>query len=289
MTSAKDWDSIKVFNSIYDKKNIDASAKDLKLSRSTVSRQLQKLEQNLNTTLFDRTQSGLVPTDLAVKLYQAAQDAEIAINVFYELALTRTTEISGKVKISSMPQLIQDVLLPALPDFLCQHKSLEIEFVDESQTPNLARRDSHLSVRLSRKDFDNLIVKKISELSYGIYASDHLHVDESIPIYHQPWLTYDDSLSHSPDSIWLKQNLENVHARIKAKQRSTLLAAADQGLGLCLSPNVFAKKYKGLKRVYKDIGNLPKAPLWLCCDRQYRYLPKIDAVWNFLVEVGAEL
>ena len=289
MKNTIDWGYIRLFLAIMESDNLDEAARKVRVSRSTISRQIQKFEQELGIMLFDRTSEGLKPTEIANRMYDSARHVNVGVDTFFELASGGDREVSGVVRVSSMPQFIQDVVIPKLPALTKKYPNLVVEFVDDIVTPNIARRETHISIRLTRRDFNDLIVKKVADLSYGIFASQYITIDESRPMREHPWVTYDESMSHLPDSRWLLENWGTVSTVVRAKHRTTILAAANAGLGICLSPRIFTRKYENLREIYRDHDDLPKAPLWLSCDKQYRKLPKINAVWEFLTEIASEL
>ena len=288
MTAQDDWDNIKLFLTIMNSENLETAAKNLAISQSTISRKIKAFEANLGQTLFDRTSEGLKANEHAKQLFCTASKINEHANHFFETARKGATDVSGIVRLSSMPQFVQTHIIPAMPKLLEHHPQLSLEFVDDIVTPNLARRDSHISVRMSRRDSSNLIVKKIASLSYGIYANDDLKIDHIADLKQLPWITYDESMAHAPDAQWLDQHVGPITPVLKAKHRSTLLAAANHGLGVCLSPHIFTEGYPNLRRIHTHVSNLPVAPLWISCDHQYRKRPKIDAVWNFIVELAKE-
>jgi DNA-binding transcriptional LysR family regulator len=62
-TSALDWDDLRIALSIAESGTLSGAAAKLQLSHPTLSRRLQLIEQRLGTRLFERTPSGLRPTE----------------------------------------------------------------------------------------------------------------------------------------------------------------------------------------------------------------------------------
>ncbi|RLB64989.1 MAG: LysR family transcriptional regulator [Deltaproteobacteria bacterium] len=68
-----DFNRLKVFYYIYSLNSIVAAAKTLHISQPAVSQQLQKLESEIQATLFVRLHKKLVPTDAAKRLFSLVQ------------------------------------------------------------------------------------------------------------------------------------------------------------------------------------------------------------------------
>lgn len=72
-----DLKSVSYYIKLYEKKNIRQAAAELYISPQGLSRVLQNLERELDTLLFDRTQTGLIPTQAGESFYRDAQKLEI--------------------------------------------------------------------------------------------------------------------------------------------------------------------------------------------------------------------
>ncbi|PLX89381.1 MAG: LysR family transcriptional regulator, partial [Desulfuromonas sp.] len=68
-----DFNRLKVFYHIYSLHSIVAAARALHISQPAVSQQLQKLEAEIEATLFIRLHKKLVPTDAAKRLFAMVQ------------------------------------------------------------------------------------------------------------------------------------------------------------------------------------------------------------------------
>ena len=90
---------LKYFLSVYEKRNIYAAAQQMNVSQQAVSKQLQKLEDELSVRLFTRNTRGVVPTLyadlLAEKLQRFLPELESLTADFQQ----RGAEVSGVVRL----------------------------------------------------------------------------------------------------------------------------------------------------------------------------------------------
>jgi len=54
---------------LYDELNISKASQKLFISQQGLSRQIQTLEKELGTILFKRAKTGVIPTDICIKLH----------------------------------------------------------------------------------------------------------------------------------------------------------------------------------------------------------------------------
>ena len=69
-----DWDKLKIFHAVAGVGSFTEASKNLNLSQSAISRQIQSLEHTLKTQLFERHARGLSLTEDGETLYKTAND-----------------------------------------------------------------------------------------------------------------------------------------------------------------------------------------------------------------------
>ncbi len=68
-----DTHDIRCFRRVYEEGSLNRAARQLFISPQGLSRVIQKLEEDLDAQLFDRTQKGMAPTECGAYLYQNSQ------------------------------------------------------------------------------------------------------------------------------------------------------------------------------------------------------------------------
>ncbi|RMD90953.1 MAG: LysR family transcriptional regulator [Alphaproteobacteria bacterium] len=91
--------SIQVFEGAFATRNVTRAARELNISQSAVSYHIKKLEEEIGTSLFRRTPSGLEPTEAG---------AELARHVERGLEIIRT----GLERLAARPRTVRIALLP---------------------------------------------------------------------------------------------------------------------------------------------------------------------------------
>ena len=74
-----DWEKLKAFHEVAINQSISKASKKLNISQSAVSRQIQDLETNLNSSLFNRHQKGVSLTELGETLFSSVNEIQNSI------------------------------------------------------------------------------------------------------------------------------------------------------------------------------------------------------------------
>ena len=97
-----DWDKLKIFHAVTQAGSFTKASDILNLSQSAISRQIQSLEYELKTSLFERHARGLVLTDSGHKLYSTANEVISKIKEV-ETCLLYTSPSPRDLSTSRMP------------------------------------------------------------------------------------------------------------------------------------------------------------------------------------------
>ncbi len=90
-----DWDKLKIFHAVAEAGNFTKATYILNLSQSAISRQIQALEQDLKTKLFERHARGLSLTENGEYLFKTAHE------VISKLKDVESTLMKKKRKLTS--------------------------------------------------------------------------------------------------------------------------------------------------------------------------------------------
>ncbi|MEO7368485.1 MAG: LysR substrate-binding domain-containing protein, partial [Gemmatimonadaceae bacterium] len=125
------------------------AAKACNVSQPTLSMQLQKLETALGTTLFDRTRTPVIPTDMGIALLDQARVALREVARLGDLRDAASGTVAGELRLAVIPTLAP-YLLPAVLERLgARHPQLEL-VVEERVTESVLQgiRDDTLDAGL---------------------------------------------------------------------------------------------------------------------------------------------
>lgn len=116
-----DLSLIRIFICIYETKNMSKAADILNLSQPSVTYNLNRLRQQLNNRLFERTQYGVEATKLSHELYPVFKRAIFDVEIAIDEALNFNPFTSTKTFRIGLSDIGEICLLPALIEYLQQH------------------------------------------------------------------------------------------------------------------------------------------------------------------------
>ena len=285
------WDDIRIFLAVHRHHTLAAAAGKLAIDTSTVSRRLAALEADLGHPLFDRTRTGLTPTAAAQRVVAAAEAMEAAHARMTREASDIETTAEGIVRISTAPGLSSVFVAPRLIKLRKLHPAISIE-LDASVAPrDLTRHEADIALRSVRSQGAELVTTKILTAGWVAAAAKPLaaKLGTLTDWNAAPWITWDRDLASFHATKWATAN---VHARSIALRTSDFpaqLNAASTGLGLLLVPTPYLERanlvpVKFSPALAKSAEAWPADDLWLVGHRALRDVPRVAAVWSFLLD-----
>jgi DNA-binding transcriptional LysR family regulator len=284
--SKENWDDLRIVLAARRAGSFSDAARILCVNESTVVRRLAQAEERLKARLFDRAQGRLFPTEAGCEMVRRAERVEAEILEAWQVVGGTDSVVAGTVRLTSVPLLINRVLIPALPGLVQQYPHLELELIAEPRVLSLIKREADIALRLSRpRDEVRAVARKVGELNYAVYAPACVPADDL------PWVSYEDQMSDLPQAEWIARQCpagQPSMASVRANDAEGLLACLQAGLGKTLLPVAIGEHIPGLVRLDGQHSEL-KRELWILVHPDLRRLDRVRAVIDWTVAVCAAL
>lgn len=286
---AVNWNDLRYILAVSRGKTIAAAAQMLSVDDTTVARRLAAVEATIGARLYQRRGDGTL--QLTTSGERAALHAERIEREVHALdgALSDAKDISGTVRVTSVPIIVNHILVPAANVLLQAHPQLVLEFAGDARALSLTRREADLALRLARPKTGGTKVtaRRIGTLRYAVYASASCPAHETEKL---PWISYDDAMAHLPPARWIAaiaiRHDERI-AGVRVDDAEPLLEAVAAGLGRSLLPCIIADKDARLRRLgAKRRTPLPARELWLLVHSELRSLGRIEAVIKWIERIA---
>jgi DNA-binding transcriptional LysR family regulator len=282
-----DWDDLKITLAVARHGSLNAAARALGTTQPTVSRRLDGLERRIGVKLFERAAGGLSPTPLCEALVESlSQMDEGALAVERRIA-ARDPGLQGAITLTSLAWFGEDVVAPLLARFCARHKPVTVNMINDPRRFNLSRGEADIALRIGSFDQEDLVERKVADVSYGLYASrnylnrhgkpnfnkgcaGHLVtslVDSPVKVVHIEWLK-----TIAPGARWVLQT-NGLHSHI---------AVAEAGEAMAVLPRVLGDRRPPLIRIEAPLPE-PFEPVKLGVHSDMRDAPRIRALIDFLV------
>lgn len=285
------WDDFELVLALGRAGSLASAATRLGVNTSTVGRRLDALEAALGVQLFDRSPTGIAPTELALALLPVAEAMERSVADALRLVEGRETEPEGTVRITAPPGVANWFVAPALIRLRQRHPKLTIELDAAIGYADLTRREADIALRAVRPRSGDLLAVRLTAAESVIVAAPTLiqragKLDRLDAI---DWITWGPDLASMPDARWITANVDAARIVLRTSSMDAQIQAARAGLGAILVGRPFVE-WIGLEPVPLSpslaarLPSTPSAALWLVGHRALRDVPRIRAVWDFIVE-----
>jgi DNA-binding transcriptional LysR family regulator len=279
------WNDLRYVLAVSRGGTLAAAARLLAVDDTTVARRLAALEATLGVRLYERLpQGGLLLTTAGERATLRAERVEREMSALGPLAGANDL-VSGTVRITSVPIVVNHVLVPAAKILRERHPNLQLELVAEPRDLSLTRREADLALRLARPKTGGtrVLARRVGTLRYEVYAAASCGARDASTL---PWISYDDTMAHLPQARWIAaravRNSERV-AAVHVNDAEGVLGAVIAGLGRSLLPCIVADADPRLRRV----GAKRRPPaltreLWLLTHAELRRLTRVEAAVEWI-------
>ncbi|WMN58789.1 LysR family transcriptional regulator [Pseudoalteromonas xiamenensis] len=253
------------------------AASMLNISVSTLSRRMEKLESDLNMSLFRRNANGIAFTEEGYRLaeYCKLLDGSIA-EISQAMRLTENN-IRKVVRCSIVADIARYLIIPHLNEFYQNNPNILMEMDTSMQLVDLANEDWDLAVRFSRPERGALIVKRLGSTRIGLYRHQEMPFDPDKSVPFIGW--------HKKDADFLPnvlaRQIENYTEVLRVSDFSEVILAMKDKVGIGFMPDYVAKQFPQFE--YVDLpGTYRDVDIWMVVREASAKAPHVKQFMAFL-------
>lgn len=237
-----DLNHVSVFVQVVDKGGFTAAAAAVGLPKSSVSRSVARLEQDLGVTLLQRTTRTVALTDAGKVYYERARAAVQQLTEAGDVASDAGDEPRGLIRLTAPVDASGGLLVAPLARFLQLYPKIELDLILTGRTLDLIAEGIDLAVRAGRLADSSLIAKKVAASSLGLFASAEYLERRGKPKKLAD-LARHDCIVYRNETRWTLQGPRgaesvDVQPRIRSDELGFLTQAVGQGIGIALLPKM---------------------------------------------------
>jgi len=272
-----DWNGLELILHVARARSLAGAAKQLGVDQTTVSRRLDRFEQEVGTPVFKRTRSGVVPTPDGERLLSAAQGMERELLLAAAQIPSDQPGLSGSVSLTCVPVLASHLIAPMLSDFASDHPSVEVSLFGNSRDFRVRDREADIALRFDKKGADHSVLSRnVASVRYGAY-----HASGKDPS-QLPWIGYATEKGELPQASWIASAIDKtdgVMSSLRVTDTLELLALIENGAGQSFLPNIAVQDNRRLD-INHEVEDLDShtRDLWLLVHPSIRTLPHVDAL-----------
>jgi len=283
------WDDYSVFLAISKAGSISKAATLLGRTQPTISKRIDNLEARLGMSLFKRTTSGMLPTEVGKAMLSHASAMNRSAASIERMASSLDKSGAGDVFIRCQDGLICDWLMPRVPEFQAENPGLNLNFYTQN-TSNLGTdNDPDISVQFNTTKPMEFIASRLGALHYVPMVSRKYREKNGIPRTMQDVVNYDLMFlrrSGLQVDTWEKKTRalrDLVTPSLSANSCNLILCAVLNGAGITMLPTYMAKLYPEL--VMLDYGIVYTYNFWLVRGPHTAQQDRVNKVSDWLLDI----
>lgn len=287
---------VRVFLEIAQAGGLTAAGRRLKLPKSSVTRQLMRLETELGCRLIDRTTRTLCLTEGGRTFLPYArrllEDSEEAASILQ----AGGGEAKGAISISAPYAFARSFLAPHLGRFRMLHPSVRVILSLTSRRVDLASEEIDVAFRIGPLRNTEGSVQHIGEIRFGLFATAD-YLARAAPVYTPRDLDAHDFLELSSPSVENRIDLHRGSEKVSvgyvpsvcANDPECLRLACIDGAGIAALPHYLVRddlEHSRLVRVLPEWSPLP-APINLVYLARSAQKARVRVFLDFISETAA--
>jgi DNA-binding transcriptional LysR family regulator len=276
-----DWENLRHFAALAQAGTLSGAARRLDVEHATVARRIAALEAELNLKLVDRRGRKLSLTVDGERIAALVEDMERGAKAIDRAAEGSRTELAGSVTISAPPTFAAAMLARPLVAMRKRHPGIRICILGETRSASLDRREADIAIRLSRPTDGDLIVVKLTELSFQLYGSA-AYLSQTSP---GDWVLigYDESMDVTPQQAALIKQMAGRSIGFRASTLEIQHALVRESGGVAMLPDFMAGNDSALMLAAPDQPPVMR-DVWLVSHPDMKGSAVVRAVVNAVRE-----
>ncbi len=281
-----DWSLIRSFLAALDQGSLLGAARALHSSQPTIGRHIAELESQLGVVLFERTGRGLLPSEMALRLADAARSMESGALQLASSVSGAQAGVSGTIRITASQPVACVLLPPILAKMRLALPEVQVELVVSNEVSNLLRREADIALRMVQPDQATLVAKRIGKVSLGAYAHRDYLRRRGTPKQPAELLTHEMVGQDQADTIIrgfaaLGFPVRRDQFALRTDDLMAYWEAVRAGLGVGFIAHYLARTDSAVVPVLPML-KVPAIPMWLAVHREIRTNRRIREVYDFL-------
>ena len=292
-----DWDKLRVFLATAEAGSFTHAGDILQISQSSVSRQINALEESLGVHLFHRHARGLIVTEQGELLLSTTKE------IFDKLAFAEAriqesmVEAQGTLRVTTTVTFGATWLSTRIAEFMERYPKIALTLRVDDRELDLGMREADVAVRLTPPRQVGLIQRQLTVFHFHLYATqaylERFGTPQSLEDLHNHRLvTYGEEAGEAPfdDVDWIitAGGLDlSDRLVLRVNNFTALHGVIATGVGIGALPDYLARNDPRLVQVLPN--NAPPAvPAYFVYPEELRQSKRIGVLRDFLLKKVAE-
>ena len=283
-----DWNDLRCFLAVARGGSTLAAGKELGVNPTTVARRVAALEEALDVRLFDRLQAGYRLTEAGEEVRADAERVELEARALHSKVVAKQRRLEGVIRVTTNEIFANTFLTPCLSKFGDLYPDIHIDVAVSDRHLDLIRGEADVSLRGGRRrpDTPGLVIRKLADVAWGVYASRDYVIRYGCPendamLDGHHIIGGEGPAAFYPGTQWLVSRAPRSQVTTRSTSLSNLMVAVKAGLGLGVLPCFAGDQQTDIVRCLPPIPELD-TELWMVTTETLKDLPRIRAFNDFV-------
>jgi DNA-binding transcriptional LysR family regulator len=241
-----DLNHLEIFTKIAELRSFTDVADKMGIPKSTVSRAVLRLEEQIGSQLFYRNTRTVELTALGKSLYANCFGGLIAARAGVTDTLHQSEKYEGTIRITSVDDLGVSLLSSIVAKFCERHPQVNVDIVLGTEVMDMVGQGIDIAVRVGSVNEQNHRQRRVGKICFILVASPrYLEKFDSVlepkDISHAEFLGFAGfKLAEKGVRLFLKHrkfHLKNIRVRCQSTNTAALLEIVKSGIGIGLLPD----------------------------------------------------
>ncbi|MBN3811731.1 LysR family transcriptional regulator [Paraburkholderia sp. Ac-20347] len=285
------WNDLRIFLEVARSGTLGGAARRLKVDHSTISRHIARLEETINSPVFERDYQGLHITAKGREIVQYVEAMEADAVALSDALGGSHQEPSGSVRVGTMEGIASLYLAGEFGRLKKTHPKISVELVTTTHQMHVNQREADIFLSFFPPDGKALDVVPIGEFPLHLYAAPAYLEAHGTPVdvadlSRHEFASYVSDLIQLDTVRWLDEVVSNPSLSFQSSSMIAQLFAAMSAAGIVMLPSFAKAERFGLVPLLTGRIKV-KRTIWMTVHRELQYLPRIKSVTQFLQETIA--
>jgi DNA-binding transcriptional LysR family regulator len=284
-----DWSDVRIFWAVAELGSFGAAARALKLGLTTVTRAVERLEENLDTKLFVRTPQGVSMTRAGSLAYDRALTMERVAEQLEQEVVDCEKTAEGPVSLATPDGIGGIFIAPFMTEFLRANPKIDLT-IDCGLWPDRPLcPDADLTLTFTEPRQPDMVVTPLAHFHYQLFASR-----EYLDLYGAP-SSMAEAITHpfvyhvaqtQQREAWKPRDLafqDLAQMRIKTNSSAVSFTAVRSGAGIGGMPTAILSLDPSLVMLELQPG--PTIKLWMVHHKDAAHSARVSRVMEWLKEL----
>lgn len=237
---------MEIFVKVVQSGGFTRAAKQLSVSKSTVSQAVTDLELYLGLQLINRNSRSLQLTDVGQDYYENCLRVLSDIHEMEDTVRGEATRVAGQICITAPPSFGAYALTPIVSRFMGENPGVTIKMHLTEENVDLISEGIDIAFRMGPLKDSRLLARKIGEANMVVCAASS-YLDARGRPEHPDELVHHDCLTYTRLPIWHLHRGEEMHSidpdgSVETNSGESLLEFTLKGWGIAQMPDIVVRK-----------------------------------------------